>query len=485
MELSTSHLWAKGGLYETTAPCLAATTAPEVLQAFLSAEQEGQRCTLVGARKSFGEQFLPPPGQLALDVSRLDVGVQCVEDAGDTVWVRAGGGTTFAELRRSFPDCQAHCPPTSDGISIAGALSACTHNSAGYLADAVRAFTLVAPNGQTYRCAADSAGLAGELFRHVPGAFGLLGAVTDIELRLDRIGVDRHYLVHALHTGTARDDTYLEQYDRVADEPRYSWGRGLVVYGNRGAYIILGDELLPPGTVCRGRQALLTDDNLEHQAMTQGVANRFPRVAEYLLRRTYPQGKALHAPWYGFQFFQRSYDLAHEVLSRPGLFFGTLRQLGVDPKLTVCHQTWFYPRAATADFMNIYWQTMKEFPGIERRMEQQDLVILPRCGWPSHSMGVTVDDLGALTSSFAVRRDVQARERVSAFFREVSTRAHAANPRFRVSLCKQMHCAPQVLAEMHHAYIQKLSALKAQVDPGSLITSRFWQTLCSKTEMTA
>lgn len=53
---------------------------------------------------------------------------------------------------------------------------------------------------------------------------------------------------------------------------------GGVIYGNRGRTLILADARLPPGHVAeRKLQALLTDDDLEQHAFSQGLANRFPR----------------------------------------------------------------------------------------------------------------------------------------------------------------------------------------------------------------
>lgn len=475
MDLRSANLWAKGGLSEAQAPCLQPRTIDEVVAAFERVKRAGKRCTLIGQRKSFGEQFLPPDGEIGLDLSRLCVGARALEPCDDGLWVRVGAGTTFAQLHARFPSYAPHCPPTSDGISWGGALAACTHNAIGYLADAVRAFTLVTPSGRTYHCREDSDGVEGELFRQVPGTFGLLGVVTDIEVRLNRVEPGQQYVVNALHAGTPRDDAYIEQLERVVDDPRYRWGNGALVYGNRRHYIVFGDEKLAPGQTRDERQALLTDDRLVQQAITQGIVNRFPRLAEIAMSRAYHEGAGLPAPWYGFLFFQRSYDIAHEVLSGPGLGFRLLRAIGVDPKLTVCHQTWFYPRERTADFMNVYWSTMDDFPGVERRAEQQDMVFLPPCRWPSHTMGATEGRIGALTCTFSVRRGRGTLDRTSEFLREVSRRASSACPDFRVSLCKQLHCDDETLRGMHMGYVERVAATRRTVDPDGLLTSRFWE----------
>jgi len=467
-----------GGLYETEAPVLTAKTQDEVQSALSFAEKSGQRVTVAGAMRSFGQHYLPPSGGVVLDVSDLDRGASIVSEEDDgSLWVRSGGSTTFRDLHRLFPDHRTYCPPTADLISVAGALANCTHNSAGYFADSVRAFSLLCANGQVYRCSRDAPGLQGKLFSHVPGSLGALGVTTDIELRLSPIAKDQQVLVHALYAGRSDSGAYLGYLEQASDDPRFSEGAGAVVYGNRGHAIVFGDELLAPGQRHRGPRALLTDDAIGQQALTQALVSRLPRLAEWIVSRAYRHGIARWSPWYAFQFFQRSYDEAHRRMTAGGLGARLLRLLGVRDRMPVCHMAWFYPRAELRAFTNAYFDVLGRYPGLERGVEQQDHVLLGPSQWPCHSMGRTSAGVGVFTASFGVERGGESERRTVDFFRAFTKESVRFAPGTRVSLCKQIHADPADVRAMHVTFVEAVRALRDEVDPRGLLTSRLLQTL--------
>lgn len=467
-----------GGLYEARARLFIATQREGVTECFSAALRQKRNVALVSARRSFGEHYLPPEGEWALDVSELDRNAELLERESDgSVWVRAGGGVRFSDLFRKFERHRAYCPPTTDTISLAGALAVCSHNSRGYFADSVRAFSLTCPDGRVYRCRRGVAGLEGELFEAAVGALGALGVISDIELKLSPIAPDQKVIVHALYAGRSDSGAYLNYLERAFEDPRFGEGAAAAVYGNRGHAIVFGDELLPPGSKPVGRRALLTDDNIGQQAFTQALVNRSPRLAEWLVARTYRQGAALWAPWYGFQFFQRGYDEAHRVMAAGGPRARLLQVLGVPRRLPLAHSSWFFPRAELRNFMEGYFEIQDRYPGIEGAVEQQDLVLLGPCAWPCHSMGRTEHDLGIFTASFSVRRgeasETRAREFLQAVTRECPSFASGA----RVSLAKQVHATPEVLAEHHRTFVERVRGLKAKVDPQRILRSRLLDAL--------
>src|SRR5690606_923443 len=122
---------------------------------------------------------------------------------------------------------------------------------------------------------------------------------------------------------------FFKVLEATRDDPKYAEGVGAVIYGNMGHAIVLGDERLDLGQRRNKHQALLTDEDLEEHAFTQGLANRFPRIAESKVSEAYPNGIMRWAPWYGFQFYQRGYDKAYEVLGRPGVKYKLARLAGV------------------------------------------------------------------------------------------------------------------------------------------------------------
>jgi hypothetical protein len=382
-------------------------------------------------------------------------------------------------LHALFPRHRVRCVPTSDRVTVAGALAACVHSAGGYFADSVRAFTLLTVQGATLECSAEARGLARELFDVVPGSFGALGVTTFVDLVLEPIAPEQRLGVHAEYAASELDDGFFAALDALKDDPRFDEGLGGVIYGNRGRALILADRRLEPGhRADKKLQALLTDDDLETHAFTQGLANRFPRIAEATVTKAYPQGIVRWAPWYGFQFYQRGYDRAHEVLSRKGWKYSLARLLGVDARVPVAHQAWFFPRHLTRNVMKVYFRVLDQFPGVEQQVEQQDIVLLGPCRYPAHSIGRTEGDVGVLTSSYSLAAlPPPRRASIVRFFARVTKELHEHIPEARVSLCKQVHCDRALLRSMHRPWIELVGGLKAQTDPEQLLTSRHLQAL--------
>jgi FAD/FMN-containing dehydrogenase len=334
-----------GGLYDAGAETWVASTTEEVRRAFRTAADSGRTVSLASGQRSFGLQYLPASGGAVLDVGELERGATVLESTADgSLWIRAGGGTRFSDLRALFPGYRTSCPPTADSISLAGALSACTHSASGFFADSLRAFRLECASGASYACRRDAPGLEGELFRHTVGAFGALGVMTDLELRLTPVAPEQKIVVNALYAGPSRTLECFDVLERAADDPRYREGHGIFVYGLWGHAITFGDELLDPSDHRPGRTAPLMGDDVTTQMLLQAVGNRFPAFAEWVAARTFRKGAARHAPWYGFQFYQRSYDALHRVMSGSSALAGVLRLAGVPRGRPICRTSWFFPR---------------------------------------------------------------------------------------------------------------------------------------------
>lgn len=478
--LGTARLRAPGALRGHLARVVGCSRQTELQEIFARARRERQPLTLLGGQRSFGEQFLPVEAGLCVDVSALERGAVVKHSFDDgRLLVRVGGGTRFEDLHAAFPGHRVRCVPTSDRITVAGALAACAHSAAGYFADSVPAFTVLTVQGEIIECSADAEGSGRELFHAMPGSFGALGATTFLELLLEPIEPGQCFGVHAEYAAPELDDDFFSALDAVKDDPRFDEGMGGVIYGNRGRTLILADARLPRGYETDPKlRALLTDEDLEEHAFTQGLANRFPRLAEVTVTRTYPQGIVRWAPWYGFQFYQRGYDRASEVLSRKGLKYSIARLLGVDARVPVAHQAWFFPRRCTREVMDVYFRVLDAFPGIEQQVEQQDIVLLGPCPYLAHSIGRTDEDIGVLTSSYALASLPATRQAsIIRFFERVTEELYTNIPETRVSLCKQVHCDRDLLRRMHRPWIEAVGRLKAELDPQGLLSSRHLEML--------
>jgi len=431
----------------------------------------------VGGRRSFGEHFLPPEGAEALDATQLGGEARALESDADGLWVRAPGATTFERLARLFPGHLPWHPPTGDRITLAGALSACTHDAVGFFANDVRAFTLVTPDGRAHHCAAEAPGLEGELFRHLPGSFGALGVVIEVELRLRRVLEAQRAEINVLDKcARAEVGRALDGLEAIYQRGEYPLGRGIFLFGRRGEVVLLGDRLVVPRPGERVPPLPLTNDALAKNVYLQAIANRFPAPTQRLLPHTFRKGQRFHAKLYPFLFFQRSYDRAYEVLSAEALLPRLLRRAGFDPRLTVCHTTFAIPAAACLAFIELYQTCFDAFPETARRLENQDIVRLPPCPWPLHGTYGMREGAYLFSPSFSVRRGSEHEGRVRALLAEVGRRAFEALG-VKVLLLKQVHLDPAALARMHRPFIEALGAVRARADPEGRLTSRLLERL--------
>ncbi len=480
MKTQTVQLRPPGALQTHSAEVIRCDSEQTLRNVFAQAKEQSRRLTLIGARRSFGQHFLPVEDGLGVDLTQLQRSAVVTRHFDDgRILIRASGGTTFEDLHATFPDHRVRYAPTSDRITIAGALAACAHCSGNYFASEVHGFRLLAPNGEVYECTATAEGLARELFEVVPGSFGALGVTTFLDLVLWPIAREQLIGIHSVYAASRLDHGFLSALEAAKDNPRFDEGVGGVIYGNRGRTLVLADERLPiDHPRDKKLEALLCDEDLESHAFTQGLANRFPRIAESTVSRTYPRGMTRWAHWYGFQFYQRGYDRAPEVLGRNGLKYRLARLIGVDARVPVAHQSWFFPRSALRPFVEAYFSVLDEFPGLQRQVEQQDIVLLGPSRFPAHSMGRTQGGVGVLTSSYslsALAPDKQAK--IIEFFGRVTRVLYERIPETRVSLCKQVHCDAVLLRQMHAPWIELMGRYKTQLDPAGLLTSRHLETL--------
>lgn len=477
MSSVATPLRAMGGLFEAPAPIHRPATAEELAAIFGEAQRRGARLTLVGGRRSFGEHFLPPEGAEAVDLAALQGSLEVLERDADGLWLRAPGSTTFAELFARFPDHLACHPPTGDRITLAGALSACAHDSAGYFADSVRALTLMTPDRGIHTCTRDASGLPGRLFAHLPGSFGALGAVLSMELRLRKIADNQRAEIRVLEKCGRRDlPRALAALEDAFHSGRYPVGHGAFFFGRGRSTVVLVDRLVVPPPGRAFPELPLANDALETNAYLQGIANRVPRVVQRLLPLGFRKGQRFHARLYPFTFFQRSFERAHELLSADKLVPRALRAVGVDPRLTVCHTTFAVAPEAAARFMDLYFDALDDAPEVAAAIENQDAVRLPRCAWPLHPLHA-LDDGGLLFSpSFSVRRGTPRDQRVRAFLAELARQAFDSLG-VKVMLLKQAHLDDALLARMHAPWVEAVRALRREADPRRRLTSRLLERL--------
>jgi FAD/FMN-containing dehydrogenase len=406
---------------------------------------------------------------LGVDTTRLPALATALEvDERGDLWVRASGSLTFEGLCHAFPGHIPYDPPTGDRITLAGALAACSHSAVGYFADRVRAFSLLTDEGRVHRCYRGAPGLPGRLFELVPGSFGALGVILDMELCLRFVTLTERAEMNVLLKGKNQDHTALDRMEDMYKSGEYPLGRGVFLYGRRGTTVLFGDRLVQPD---RPEKPLpLTDDATERNIVLQSLAHRFPGVVHRLVPSVMRAGRRFHATPYGFCFYQRSYDRAHDFLSGSGLVPRALRAAGVDPRLTVCHQTFAIPVSRGHDFLDLYFRAFDR-SSLETRLEQQDMIRLPPCSWPLHATYGMPGGAYFFSASFSVRRDQASHREAEDFLSRVANEASPLG--VKVLLLKQAFCDASVLREMHRPFVDALRTARREVDPDGLLTSRF------------
>lgn len=468
----TEVLRAMGGLAEAEAHVHRPRTLEELRGLLRS--PPSRRFVLVGGRHSFGDHFLPPedPEQReAIDTTALSGKIERLEaDPDGTLWVRAPGSATFEDLCREVPDHLPKHPPTSDLVTLAGALAACTHDTFAFFADHVRRFTLLTVDGQSHDCALDAEGIAGELYRLVPGSFGALGVVLDLEVGLRPSPASRCVEISVRAQGRYDDGRAVESLGKAFDEGDDEAG-GVYVYGLRGATVSFGVRGASTERARTLPRLPLANDATTQNIYLQAIANRAPKLAHALGPHVLREGTRFRASTYSHAFFQRSYARAHRVLTSRRPIARILRWAGVDPRLPVVHQSFVVPPQHVRAFLDLYFDLLERRPELVARLEQQDLIRLPACRWPMHASYGMERGSFVFTSSMSVPRGSELETRGRAFFAEVAARSYR-DLGVKTLLLKQAHLDTDVLRHMHREALDELVRCKTVVDPEGRLVSR-------------
>jgi FAD/FMN-containing dehydrogenase len=469
-----SSLLAMGGLYEARSVVHRPGDLASIRALFAQARRSGAGLTLSAGRRSFGEHFLPLPGASAVDTRGLGGEVVVLDRDAAQIVARVPAGFSFEALHAALPGALPWHPPTGDRITLGGAVSACTHDSSGYFMDDVRALELLTPRGDLIRCAPGAGGIGAQLFELLPGSFGAFGWITHVELALRPPSPGAKVEIRVLENGPAPAE-YVDKLEQLYRQGQYPLGRGVFIYGCRRSAVLMGHRLVEAPS--RWLPSLpLTDDATVRNIVLQGIANRIPALVHRMLPLVLRKGRRFHAGQYGLCFFQRSYDRAFEWLSSARWSSRVLRAAGVDPRLSVCHQTFAVAPERVHRFLDLYFDELGRHPAAVRRLEQQDLIRLPPCRWPLHGAYGAADGAYLFTPSFSIRRERDSYQEVRRCLAAVSERAFRELG-VKVLLLKQVHCEPALLQEMHAGFIERVRAMRQQVDPDQILGSRLFQTL--------
>ncbi len=153
----------------------------EVAEVLAAAARQGRRVRPIGSRHSFSA--IGRPVDVAVDLSRITrVRHVDLEPGGPGGRVRVGGGITLHDLNATLDALGLALPNLGDidAQTLTGALATGTHGTGvglHTLASAVRALTLVTPDGTVHELRAGD-----ELFDAARINLGALGIVTEVEV---------------------------------------------------------------------------------------------------------------------------------------------------------------------------------------------------------------------------------------------------------------------------------------------------------------
>lgn len=461
--------------------------------------------TCVGAERSFDGHFLPPTrAERALALSSRDLGRDPTvlgegEDAKGrrVLWVRASAGVGLGELldavNASGQEWMFFTCPTSEWISLGGALAANCHSRSsdthgGLFADHVRRFTLIDAAGRRHDCRADAPdAIDRELFRLVPGSFGALGFITEIEIALRRASPWRVVTATVEHSkmGALEDGTKL--FGRLADAnaggTRWDEGIGLMLFGSptRGLCTLVSGHSNQDRERDPRSGIPLFEARPERNALLQGLSNRLPKLAGSLARHTFREGHEFRTNLRCWSFFQSSYDDAGRVLSRPGPGWELARRVTqVDPKLQLVHQSWVLPRSSLWSAVALHAELLDapEFREVLAANEMQDVIPTPATDWPLHPGSPYSGGSYVLSLSFSAhpRRGLSAAA-ITDYCARLTELGSERVEGMRVHVLKQLHCDDALLRRLYGAEIARLRRVKSEIDPMGRFSSRVLERL--------
>lgn len=155
-------------------------TLEEIQAEVLRAAEEGERLRVIGSGASYAPLCWTDDNHMSL--ARF-TGIDSADVQRRRVWVRAG--TTLAELTEQLAerDLALETAPSTDGLSIGGAIGTGTHGSGmafGNLSSMVTGLRLVLADGSLRSCSREQ---LPELFDAARVSLGALGVITHVELQ--------------------------------------------------------------------------------------------------------------------------------------------------------------------------------------------------------------------------------------------------------------------------------------------------------------
>ncbi|MGI9274860.1 MAG: FAD-binding oxidoreductase [Endozoicomonas sp.] len=466
------------------------------------------RVTFMASGMSFGEQSLPPGDaatdyRISLDTSNLK-GFRLIRRK--KMIVEVGAGMTWAEVEKKTREDTGikTIPfdfPSSDNITVGGALASNTFSrtsdiGGNYVSGHVWSFTLIKPDGERINCSrsAQEGSIQRRCFWAVPGSMGALGLVEKVTIELQPISWRDVVHTQVLKTTSTLSSFASEFRDAVKQNRRTKWyDQGL--YG-----LILGNPAEPYGRLIGSKKGGIirrwnyllnramgnivlyqdSDFNGSSPMILYGESNwrkaKLIRLAHHLaytgvpdmvIRLFMSEGSRYTNDIYNYTFYHNGYWEAHGGKSVT--------------EFASAHQAWVVPSEMLESFMQYAGDLLNSrAEGKEYRrwvyphIMLQDVTPVPRSKMVMSPH--TTSDLLVYQITVAIdQRDSDRARHTIAFFRELSEQV--AELGVKVHLLKETHVPDELLRSQYQEGIEKIQALREELDPDRVIHSALWQRL--------
>ena len=452
-----------------------------------------------------------------IDTEDIDVTSKRFVTYGSHTWYRF-----LSEINNSDSDVF-YVPfnaPTSHHITIGGSIAANTHSrmtTAGYgfMGDNITWFRLMTPSSKILRCSPESTNiLERELYFAVPGSFGSLGIILDLEItvrvvsRNTRVGIrvldsSREFEQNVITSRCGLYETLQKFGEKCIDNakegcifkngrivkknPYWDHGFACLIFGSNSVSIAhkifsTEDECEEPGNDFSDAQVSTLFNSSTINAYIQAAGNWFPYIATMIQLLYLKCDSKFQVNLYDWIFFQNTHDDAHWIMRQDDFFTRFLRCIGFDPDLPVAHQTWMIPEtvAKNAEKLKIFTRILHDLfvtYSMEKYCEFQDILFIPRSesnimlmqnenGWYLYTISIVIPKL----------ENEKLLPLVKKFYGELTTETMYLG--VKVHLLKESFCEDSQLQDMHKEWIQHIKQLKSIVDPDNILSSELLKRLC-------
>ncbi len=428
----------------TAAGVLQPRSLTELKGALQLARQSGHSVSLSGARHSMGGQNLGQ-GMIHLDMMHYNRMHYQAEDQS----IRVESGATWKQIQRLLSEHGRSVRVMQDSniFTVGGSLSANVHGKDpryGSLIESVIAFDLLTPDGQLLHCSRD---LHSDLFRAVIGGMGLLGIITEVQLKTDP---NASYQYQVSHLPT---ESLIAAFEKLSQNP---------------------DVELVEAQLSIDQNAFLSeaqlysfhrsDPNPELKDDLSGEQNIWLRKMIYRFSRSGDSGRRFR--WWVQKEIGPKLD--PEQVTRNSAMTAPYRLLQLqDPDTTDILQEYFIPTAQVSLFLEQYADLMRK-----HQLALQNVTVRKTIQDTEALVAYAQTDMYAFVSYYQIKRGREGEQQMQGFTKDLVKLLNQLKGTFY--LAYQPYGTQLDLLKMY-PNLPALFALKQRIDPEQILSNEWYR----------